>query len=87
MKWLRDAGAEIGMRVTCNHCGKQIFLKQTGYNSVDAAIKHRNSFYDTFEPMPNDWVIKHDLGGWVCGDCLKQYNEIIKKFNGGVTDV
>lgn len=83
MKWLEDAGAEIGMRVTCNCCGEQIFLKQTGYNSVDAAIKHRNSFYDTFEPMPQEWKIKHDLGGWVCGNCIEKYEQIIKKFKEG----
>ena len=46
-------GAEIGMRVTCKRCGTNVFMKQTGYNNIDAASKNRHSFLDQFEPMPD----------------------------------
>jgi hypothetical protein len=73
-KW----GAEIGQRITCQLCGKQIFLLQTGYNTVDAAIKDRHSFYDVFEPVPEGWNIKHDAGGWLCPECNERYKLAIK---------
>lgn len=73
-------GAEIGMRVTCQRCGKITFRKQTGYNSVDAAIQNRHSFYDQFEPVPNGWEKKHDLGGWCCPECIEKYNQVLENF-------
>lgn len=75
-----DYGAEIGMRVTCQRCGIQVFRKQTSYNSADAAIRNRHSFYDEFEKIPEGWKIKHDLGGWCCPKCIEEYNSIIEKF-------
>ena len=72
MNGLSEYGAEIGMRVTCNCCGCQIFRCQVGYNNVNAAIANRHSFCDVFEPLPEDWHIVHDLGGWVCGRCYKE---------------
>lgn len=80
MSKLSEYGAEIGMRVTCQRCGYQIFLRQTGYNSVDAAIANRHSFYDVFEPMPEDWRIVHDLGGWVCGECHRGYARLLEHY-------
>ena len=81
MNGLNDGyGAEIGMRVTCQRCGTQIFRKQTDYNSVDAAIRNRHSFYDEFEKMPEGWQIKHGLGGWYCPKCTEEYNLMIEKF-------
>lgn len=80
MSKLSENGAEIGMRVTCNRCGYQIFLRQIGYNSIDAACVNRHSFYDVFEPMPEDWRIVHDLGGWVCGECHRGYARLLEKY-------
>lgn len=74
-----DYGAEVIMRVTCQRCGTQVFRKQTGYNSLDAAMANRHSLLDQFEPMP-DWRIKHDLGGWCCPKCIEEYNLMIEKF-------
>lgn len=68
------------MRVTCQHCGTQTFQKQTGYNNIDAAITNRHSMLDQFEPMPEGWSIKHDLGGWFCPECIKKYNQVIENF-------
>lgn len=73
-------GAEIGMVVTCQHCGKSVFLAQIGYNNLDAAFANRHSFLDQFEPIPEGWKIKHDLGGWHCPQCLEEYNAMIEKF-------
>lgn len=73
-------GAEVVMRVTCQRCGTQVFRKQTGYNTVDAAIKNRHAMIDQFEAMPEGWQIKHDLGGWCCPNCIAEYNLMVEKF-------
>lgn len=73
-------GAEIGKRITCQICGKQIFLAQTGYSNIDAARDDRHSFLDNFEPIPEGWEIKHDLGGWLCPSCTENYTCMLKKF-------
>ena len=72
-------GAEIGKRITCQICGNHIFLAQIGYNTMDAAEADRHSFYDCFEPVPESWDIKHDLGGWLCPSCIENYNSMIQK--------
>ena len=77
---LSEHGAEIGMRVTCQRCQTQIFRKQTGYNTLDAAMANRHSFLDVFEPMPEGWKINHELGGWICPKCSEQFDAIILKF-------
>lgn len=85
MDGLKDKyGAEIGMRVTCQRCGAQTFRQQTGYNNVDAAIRNRHSFYDQFEKMPEGWAIKHDMGGWLCPECIKTYNAAIERLKNPV---
>lgn len=82
MNGLKDNyGAEIGMRVTCQRCRKQIFRAQIGYNNLDAATSHRHSFLDEFESMPKGWKLKHDLNGWCCPDCIKEYELFLEKFN------
>ena len=80
MSLLSEYGAEIGMRVTCQRCGVQIFRKQTGYNTVDAAIENRHSFLDVFEPMPEGWKIEHKANGWLCPQCAEMFNGIVQKF-------
>lgn len=78
---LRDnCGAEIGMRVTCQHCHKQVFRAQTGYNSLDAMSANRHSFFDEFEPMPEGWKVKPELG-WCCPNCVKEFELFLKKFS------
>ena len=68
------------MRVTCQRCGAQIFLKQTGYNTIDAAMVNRHSFYDKFEPMPNGWEINHIAHGWLCPQCIEQFSKIFNEY-------
>ena len=75
-----DYGAEVVMRITCQRCDKQVFRKQTGYNTIDAAIENRHSMLDQFEPEPEGWEIKHDLGGWLCPECMRKYNQMIENF-------
>lgn len=62
MKILNDnCGAELGIRVTCQRCNKQIF--------------RRKLTVDEFEPMPKGWKIQHGYyyHGWWCPDCAKNY--------------
>lgn len=73
-------GAEIGIRMTCKRCSKYAFRKQIGYNTIDAANEDRHSMLDTFEPIPDGWEIRHDIGGWLCPECIKEYNDILEKF-------
>lgn len=56
-----DYGAEIGIRVTCQHCGKQIFRRKINI--------------EEFEPMPKRWRIIHDYYhyGWWCPECTTEY--------------
>ena len=83
MDGLKDNyGTEIGMRVTCQLCGTHTFRRQTGYNNVNAAIANRHSFLDQFEKMPEGWAIKHDMGGWLCPECIKEYNAAIERLKG-----
>ena len=80
-------GAEVGMRVTCQLCGNEIFMKQIGYNNVNAAIANRHSMLDQFEPIPDGWKNERDLGGWCCPKCKEKYKQMIKDFmmrHGGV---
>ena len=62
MKILNDSyGAELGIRVTCQHCKKQIFRRKISV--------------DEFEPMPKGWKVNHDYycRGWWCPDCIRNY--------------
>lgn len=80
MDYKDNYGSEVVMRVTCQRCGSQVFRKQIGYNSLDAAFENRHSLLDQFEKMPDGWQIKHDLGGWCCPKCIEEYNSMIEKF-------
>lgn len=73
-------GAEVVMRVTCQRCGAQVFMKQTGYNNMNAALTNRHSLLEQFEKIPEGWAIKHDIGGWCCPDCIEEYKVMIEKF-------
>lgn len=75
-----DYGAEVVRRTTCQRCGAQVFSRQTGYNNIDAAFQNRHLLIDQFEPMPEGWRIKHDVGGWCCPNCVKEYDLMIEKF-------
>lgn len=79
-------GAEVVMRVTCQRCGEQTFMKQTGYNNMNAASANRHSLLDQFEPMPEGWKIISNIG-WCCPECVEEYNSIINAFKTGGLDV
>ena len=62
MKYLTDEyGAELGIRVTCQRCKKQIFRRKISV--------------DEFEPMPKGWKVNRDYyyHGWWCPECIKNY--------------
>lgn len=54
-------GAEIVIRVTCQHCGKQTFRRKVSV--------------DEFEPIQRGWKINRDYyyHGWWCPECVKAY--------------
>ena len=54
-------GAELGIQITCQRCGKQIFRRKTSV--------------DKFELMPKGWKINRKFYhyGWWCPDCVKNY--------------
>jgi hypothetical protein len=81
MGYFKDTfGAEVVMRVTCQSCGATTFRAQTGYNNIDAASENRHSLLDQFEPVPEGWAIKHDLGGWCCPVCIGEYEQMLINF-------
>lgn len=60
--FLKDTyGAELGIRITCQRCGKQVFRQKISV--------------DEFEPMPRGWKVNRDFyyRGWWCPDCVKNY--------------
>ena len=54
-------GAELGIQVTCQRCGKQTFRRKISISE--------------FEPISHGWKINRDLHyyGWWCPDCVKEY--------------
>lgn len=73
-------GAEMGMRITCQICGEQIFLAQIGYNSMHAECNDRHSLNEKFEECPKGWEINRNLGGWICPFCGIKFARIIENF-------
>lgn len=71
-------GAEVVMRVTCQKCGTQIYMKQIGYSCTDNRLNNSHSLSDQFEPMPKGWEIKNHIG-WCCPHCVNEYN-FMKEF-------
>ena len=61
-KYINDGcGAELGIRITCQRCGKQVFRRKISV--------------DEFEPIPRGWKVNRDFyyRGWWCPDCVKNY--------------
>jgi hypothetical protein len=61
-KFLKDEyGAELGIRVTCQRCKRQIFRRKISV--------------DEFESMPRGWKVNRDFHyqGWWCPECIKEY--------------
>ena len=75
-----NAGQDVVRRTTCQCCGAQTIQKQIGYNNMDAAIANRHSLLDQFEPMPDGWVVNHDVGGWICAECKEELSRIVQSF-------
>lgn len=73
---------ELGKLITCDRCGKQIFLKKTGEGSGDGGW----SRWGTFEELPEGWkcgVHTESLSqGFVdlCPECHKEYEKIVSQF-------
>lgn len=61
-KFFKDNyGAELGVRVTCQRCGEQVFIRKISV--------------DEFESIPRGWKVNRDFyhRGWWCPKCVKNY--------------
>jgi hypothetical protein len=62
MRMFKDEyGAELGILVTCQHCGKQTFRRKISIAE--------------FEPISRGWKINRISPhyGWWCPNCIKEY--------------
>lgn len=64
-----------GQLVTCNRCGKTIFLKCTGEGVEDGGFTRWNSF----EAFPEGWYKISNFGD-LCPDCFIEYEKFKKEF-------
>ena len=57
----KNYGEELGIRITCQRCGKQTFRKKISI--------------DQFEPVPKGWKVNDCFyhQGWWCPDCIRNY--------------
>lgn len=69
--------AEVnGKMVTCDRCGKSIFLKCTGEKEMDGGFTRWN----TFEKLPDTWGHHYEVGT-LCPDCDAEYVAMVTEFN------
>lgn len=67
---------QIGKIITCDRCGKTVFLKHTG-TTLDAGW----SRIDNFEKRPEGWGYHADKElGLLCPECESAYQKVIRKF-------
>ena len=64
MNTLKDNyGAEVGIQMTCQRCGNQVFRRKISI--------------DQFEPIPKGWKVNNGYSyyhpGWWCPDCVRNY--------------
>jgi hypothetical protein len=68
-----------GQLMTCDKCGKQVFLRAIGEGETDGGYTRWNKF----EPFPDGWSVEE---GDLCPDCTKEYQEMLKGFWSNATN-
>lgn len=63
-----------GCLLTCDRCGKQIFLKLTGEGEMDGGYTRWNKF----EPVPEGWGLNGVKN--LCPECYAKWKELEKEF-------
>ena len=64
-----------GKLVSCDRCGKEIFLECAGEGEADGGYTRWNKFED----FPNGWDWHNDTGR-LCPSCNKLYKEMLEHF-------
>lgn len=68
---------QIGKMITCDRCGKTVFLKYTGTTSLDGGY----SKVDNFEKRPEGWEYHTNRElGLLCPECESDYQKMVRKF-------
>lgn len=66
--------SKTGRLLTCDRCGKQIFLNCTGEGEADGGYTHWNTF-----EKADGWMWVREVGD-MCPRCWRDYNEILEAF-------
>ena len=72
---------EKGKLLTCDRCGRSIFLKYIGKGEVYDS-RHSNDYWDKFEPMPDTWLYETAIG-YLCDDCAYLFRQWVTEFTYG----
>ena len=67
--------SENGRLLTCDRCGKQIFLRCTGEGEADGGYTRWN----VFENPPEGWDWVKDVGS-VCPECWKDFQRMMEQY-------
>lgn len=68
-----------GRLVTCDRCGKTVFLKCTGEGECDGGFTRWN----TFESLPEGWKFNVKVGdNWadLCPHCFEAYAAVMDRY-------
>ena len=66
---------QCGKLITCDRCGKNLFLKYIGEGETDGGYTRWNKFEDP----PNGWEYRCDIGR-LCPECNNAYVSMIDRF-------
>lgn len=64
-----------GKLVTCDRCGKSIFIKCTGEKELDGGYTR----YNTFESLPEGWDWHTEVNR-LCPTCNEEWNKLVDAF-------
>ena len=68
---------QIGKMITCDRCGKTVFLKYTGTTSLSEDYGK----VDNFEKRPEGWEYHTNKElGLLCPECEGAYRRVVRKF-------
>ena len=68
-----------GKLITCDRCGRSIFLKYLGEEILTKGMTVR---YDRFESMPDTWLYERPIG-YLCDNCACLFRKWVTEFTDG----
>lgn len=66
---------KVGKMLTCDRCGKTVFLECVGKGETDGGYTRWNKF----EAAPAGWEVCTEVGT-LCPECNSLYKDLIKSF-------